>query len=405
MLAFMGLGNDALRLNPAQQVALPYRYSLAGWEAGNLLSKWVHRLATAFPWSARSAEDRRATVFEYFRLGAEIGALNARLERAAAATDDGAGESPTRLEAELAELLADRRKLRNDVEEEMEATVSAVLAEADISSWGEFIFPPVDIRLDRPPKLLVTSPRDRILRSHDVLLDPNLSVQQSETLERALYDDWGLSALVTELGGVATYPSSVVDSLPLGETLRIASHEWLHQYLAFQPLGRRIFKSSEMQTLNETFGDIAAREMGERAHRMLGGPPSATVTGGKAVPEAVAAKGKDEFDFAAEMRETRRRVDDLLAGGAINEAEAYMEERRKLFVANGSNIRKLNQAYFAFHGTYAESPASVSPIADQLHQLRDQMPGLKEFVATMSKISSYAQFLDTLERIVEGSEG
>ena len=107
----------------------------------------------------------------------------------------------------------------------------------------------------------------------------------------------------------------------------------------------------------------------------------------------------DAFDFDVEMRKTRRRVDDLLADGSVEEAESYMEERRKLFVANGFNIRKLNQAFFAFHGTYAESPTSVSPIGDQLHQLRDRMPDLGTFIGTVSRMSSYDKFLETLQRL------
>ena len=42
-----------------------------------------------------------------------------------------------------------------------------------------------------------------------------------------------------------------------------------------------------------------------------------------------------------------------------------MEERRLLMVEHGYPIRVLNQAYFAFHGAYAESPASSSPIGAQ----------------------------------------
>src|SRR5690606_25008448 len=58
------------------------------------------------------------------------------------------------------------------------------------------------------------------------------------------------------------------------------------------------------------------------------------------------------FDLGAEMHETRVTVDQLLADGRVEEAEAYMEARRQVFVANGYLIRKLNQAYFAFYGGY-----------------------------------------------------
>ena len=71
-VAFLGMSHDAFSLNPAQQVALPYQYSLVRWEAGNLLSKWVHRLTTALPWNSQSEADRRSDVREYFRLGKEI---------------------------------------------------------------------------------------------------------------------------------------------------------------------------------------------------------------------------------------------------------------------------------------------------------------------------------------------
>ncbi len=48
--------------------------------------------------------------------------------------------------------------------------------------------------------------------------------------------------------------------------------------------------------------------------------------------------------------------DELLAAGKIEEAEAYMEARRQVFWDNGYAIRKLNQAYFAFYGAYADVP-------------------------------------------------
>jgi hypothetical protein len=49
------------------------------------------------------------------------------------------------------------------------------------------------------------------------------------------------------------------------------------------------------------------------------------------------------------MHVTRLTVDELLAEGKIDEAESYMEERRRIFWDNGfQHLRKLNQAYFAF---------------------------------------------------------
>ena len=55
-----------------------------------------------------------------------------------------------------------------------------------------------------------------------------------------------------------------------------------------------------------------------------------------------------------------------------------MENRRQFFVKNGYNIRKLNQAYFAFHGTYADTASSISPIGEQVIELRSLTDNLSE---------------------------
>ena len=399
VLGFLGLSADVLKLTPAQRVALPYKYSLIEWEACNLLSKWVHRLVTSLPWRDQPALDRQSQVLQYFQLGEEVNALSAELTKTAAQRAETAPARMESLEAEMTELKATRKSLRNDVEETLEATVSAVLTQEEISSWRGLIFPPVDIRLSSPPKLLVTSPRDQIQRYHEVLLEPDVKVDQMEAMENTLKAEWDLAAVVVDLGGLSTYPASIVDTAPLSWTLHTAAHEWLHQYLAFFPLGNNIHKSPEMLTLNETMANIIGDEVGDRAYKMLGGTLSPPASGGSGDEAETAQEDENRFDYAREMRETRLHVDDLLARGAIEEAEAYMEERRLLFLENGFYIRKLNQAYFAFYGTYADRAESVSPIAEQLQEYRSLMPVLKAFVTTMSKMSSYPEFLDALERL------
>ena len=71
----------------------------------------------------------------------------------------------------------------------------------------------------------------------------------------------------------------------------------------------------------------------------------------------------------------------------------------------GYRLRKLNQAYFAFRGNYAESPASVSPIGDQLKELRSFLPSVGAFITTMSEVSTYQEFLNLLEKIKAQAEG
>ena len=70
-----------------------------------------------------------------------------------------------------------------------------------------------------------------------------------------------------------------------------------------------------------------------------------------------------------------------------------MEERRELFVDNGSPLRVLNQAYFAFYGTYAENAASVSPIASQLRLVREDSSGVGQFIKRVRGFGDYQSFL------------
>ncbi|MDP6452715.1 MAG: hypothetical protein QF898_05350, partial [SAR202 cluster bacterium] len=293
-----------------------------------------------------------------------------------------------------------REQLRPDVEEALESAISAIAQKQRLGALAELVFPPVDIRLTEPPKVLITSPRERIQRTHDVLIDPRVQVEDRESMESQLLESDDLSALVVDIGGVATYPASLYSGGDIEGTLRIAAHEWLHHYLFFKPLGQNMFESSEMQILNETLADLAGREIGNLAFQL---PSIAATLKDSNIPVAnFSGTQEDEgtrlekFDFRIEMRETRAQVDELLSKGKIEEAESFMEERRLDFVANGFNIRKLNQAYFAFNGTYADSAASSSPIADQLKRYRDSTSDVGAFVKKVAGFSSYQEFLNGL---------
>jgi hypothetical protein len=147
-----------------------------------------------------------------------------------------------------------------------------------------------------------------------------------------------------------------------------------------------------MFTINETVADLAARELGDTAFARMGGDlsvsPSRYLSGEERAPR-----------FTLEMRETRLRAGELLAQGQVEEAEQYMKERWWFLRLGGYRLRKLNQAYFAFRGRYAESAGSVSPIGDQVKELRGLVSSVGSFVQTVSKVSSYPGFLDLLERL------
>ncbi len=114
--------------------------------------------------------------------------------------------------------------------------------------------------------------------------------------------------------------------------------------------------------------------------------PTEEVQPGICLLELATASQREIFDFEDALRETRMQVDAMLEAGLVEEAETYMEERRRLINAEGYNLRKLNQAYFAFHGTYATGPGSTSEIGPQMETLRSLSPSLKEFVKTVQDL-------------------
>ena len=385
------LAGDDPRLNPAEEAALGHHYSLVAWEARNLLSKWTHRLGTYLPWKEDMVLTGRELAEEYLRLGVEARRLRGEIDRAAATGDAGALESA---EDGLADVDSTRGRMRGAVEEVIESAISGVLSDLDIGSWGPFDYPPVDIRLDEPPRVLITSPRDRIIRSHEALVSVDITTSEREAVESALLDSDDLSALVLDIGGVATFPAIVGDAGDLRGTLQTSAHEWVHYYLVahLRPLGLRVYTAPEMLVINETLADMAGREIGDLAFRALGGiiVPPADPPSKNEVDWQPADPGR--LDFGKEMHVTRLKVDELLSQGSIEEAEAYMEQRRLLFVEAGFYIRKLNQAYFAFNGTYAEQPESSSPVGEQMKDIRAASADVSALIATVSRVSTIAEF-------------
>jgi hypothetical protein len=407
LFALLFVPSGSLSLSPTKVQAARHLFSLEAWELANFPSKWLHLPLALFPGSARERASRLEQVQGYFRLGQELQELEARIRRQAALRrvggngssgkgpeEDGPPEAAlSALEERWRSLLGRRDRMRPRVEEALEAEISTTLLQEEIAyrlAGFRVLFPPVDFRFDRAPRVLIASPRDRVLLKEAVLLRPRLGLRQIEELEARVEAAGELSALVEGLGGLGTYPSIIPDSYDLRTTLHLAVHEWLHGYFFFHPLGQGYRASPEMRTLNETAADMAGRGLGDLVFQRLGGalPPPAS-------EERTEQTG---FSFNKEMRATRQRVDQLLAQGRVREAEEYMEEQRQLFVRHGYFLRRLNQAYFAFYGTYAESAASVSPIAGELQELRARLPSLGAFVKTVARFGSYQAFQEHLRR-------
>ncbi len=421
LVALLLLGLDEYDATPVELALAPYRYSIVNWELSHLPDKWARRAIAAFTPGGQASADSLASAEEFFRLGWELTNLERQLRFP---TTAGPERDEASLRREIARKEDRQRALRGEVEELIEGRLSQVAKQEGLAGIGG-VFPPVDTVFTSSPHLLVISPRERIERLSDYLLAPGLGSDEKEALEEeiaalgparrparlsqvtsragqvASEPDW--SVYVANTGGLSVYPSVVADSYGLHNAVEIAAHEWLHAWLFFKPLGRNFRSSGEMLTLNETVATIAGRELGDAVLESLTGQPVQR-------PHANPPPAEPEpqvFNFQTEMRRTRLQVDELLAAGRVEEAEAYMEEQRLMFVERGHLIRKLNQAYFAFHGTYATSPASVSPIGGQVEELRRSSASVGEFLKTVAQFATYEEFLDYLERLKaqEGNGG
>ena len=385
---------DRRNLTPAGEAALGHRYALISWEFANFPAKWLHRIYTAMPWSNTSLEQRRADLDGYQELVKSLREVRSELELApsrGAQPDETAG-----LQAALDGLLAELDRLRPSVEEYLESVISSVVEDHGLDA-GWLVWPPVDFRLDDPPLVLAISPRDRIERQETVLITPGIPVEAMERIEGSLLAGRGLSAIVEATGGLATYPTVVGYDRDLLQLLEVAAHEWLHSYLFFHPLGQKYEASQDMTTLNETLADMAGRELGGMAYSKITGKPAPPLEPPRDPSTAPPLK-PGEFDFFPFMRETRLHTEELLKAGDIPGAERYMEERRVELNSHGYRVRKINQAYFAFHGSYGENPSSVSPIARELYELRSLSSGAGEFVKLMRGVSSYEEFREVLAK-------
>ncbi|HEU4760649.1 MAG TPA: hypothetical protein VFT91_11810, partial [Dehalococcoidia bacterium] len=364
--------------DPIESAADAHAYSVPRWEFRYLAGKWLYKLGHLFDGHHAAADD--LALRRYFALSDEI----ERLSRDPAAA--GSLEAARR----------QRRELENRVENILEGRITALLRDQglvmDLPLFSDIdpVFPPVDLELDSPPRVLAVSPRDRIELQRSYLLAPGLDLAAVTSIERkaegsSVDPPAGVSALVIPTAGVATYPSVVSSEASYEDLVEDAIHEWTHQYLAFYPLGSSYFASDETRTLNETVASIAGRELARLFFQRY--PPPVTPTSAPPAPS--------DFDFTAEMRALRRQVEELLAAGRITDAEALMARKRDEFEAKGIYIRRLNQAYFAFHGSYAVSPGSIDPIGPKLQALLERAGSPGAFVRLARGLTSRAD-LDRL---------
>lgn len=369
-----------------EAVTAGQRFDFINWEsqalAGELWRRWR-------PPALPETPAQQALVRTFLQQQERLAAVHDKLERTYASRTSPAPAAGA-LAAERDRLQAAQNDLQPQVELILARQVETVLAGQGFTGAGR-VFPPVAFRLVDPPTALIISPRSRIQNQYFVGLQPGLPTPRRAALEAALDRRGDVASYVTDIGGLGSYPTMVVNSASLPYLLDTIAHEWTHTYLFTFPTNIAWAYQSDpkLTTLNETTASLVGGEISRQVISRFYPELLAQLPPLDRAGLAVPAK-PSEFFLA--MRRIRQQVDYLLAEGKIDQAEAYMEAERLKLVKQGYPLRKLNQAYFAFHGSYALSPGSIDPTGSELRQLRAASPSLKAFLDRVGWLNSPADY-------------
>lgn len=345
-------------------------------------------------------------VFEYRRVTEQLIQTESAIEQAYANPDIKDKEATTTFMREQRDkLILRQNQLAPFAEATLQSQVGEAFAELGLTTGGQTI-PPTLYHISSTPLALIVSPRDRIEQITNISVLPTLTLDQQIQLEDNVAKSMNVSTLVVPIGGVGVYPTMVMETTDLPWTLDTIAHEWTHNYLNLRPLGLNYSTTPELRTMNETTASIVGGEIGKYVLQkyypeLLASSPSRNLISlnNNLLPSY--ALDNPPFDFRAEMHTTRVKADELLAEGKIDEAEAYMEQRRQIFWQNGYLIRKLNQAYFAFHGAYADIPggaAGEDPVGPAVRALREQSASLEEFVNRIAMMTSFGELQQAIQK-------
>ena len=345
-------------------------------------------------------------VFEYLRVTQQLIQTEGSIEQIfadPAVTDKESTSAFLRTKRD--ELIAKQNSLAPFAESALQSQLSEALAALGLTTAGQPL-PPTLYHVSSTPLALIVAPRDHIHQIANVSVLPTLTLDEQIKLEDEVAKSLDVSTLVVGIGGVGVYPTMVTETTDLRWMLETIAHEWTHNYLNIRPLGLNYSTTPELRTMNETTASIAGGEVGNYVLQkyypeMLASSPSRSLI--SLDQSLLPSNGFDDpppFDFRAEMHETRVTVDEMLAQGKIEDAEAYMETRRQLFWENGYLLRKLNQAYFAFHGAYADVPggaAGEDPVGPAVRALREQSESLEDFINTIAWMTSFEQLQEAIK--------
>lgn len=376
----------------------PLEFDYVGWTLEALNSKFGQAALDAL--DSASPEERRQIVLDYLDLVSQIDQANRRLNEIYADPGISNPEIASHLvRQQLVKLETQREHLGPVAESILQSQISEIVAELGLTLGGQPL-PPILYHSTPLPTALIVSPRDEIKQLHNISLEPDISIDQRTILEDKIDQALDVSSLIVDVGGIGVYPTMVAETSNLDFLTEVVAHEWVHNFLTLRPLGLNYYASPELRTMNETAAALAGEEIGyavmERFYPELLPPPPP--------PESPAEPGEPPsppaFDFRDEMRKTRVTVDELLAEGEIEAAEDYMEARRQVFWDHGYRLRKLNQAYFAFYGAYADEPggaAGEDPVGEAVRNLYANSPSLAAFLKRIAWMTSFEELQGSLD--------
>ena len=376
----------------------PNAYNVGTWEVRNFPGKWLY-LAGNLVRGAPSEDEQNAALQRFLE-------LNARIDDLANQTSDEASRGQvvdSALVTELDALRKERDGIENEVEATIESRLSQVIEEEGLTrsvlGITDMVWPPVDTEFTDVPRALARSPRDHIELLGSSLLKEDLTLAQVEAIEAGVSQSENVSALSFPTSGVGAYPTIAEYPTDYRRAMEVIAHEWTHNYLFFRPLGVRYFKNNDLRTINETVANIVGQELAARVvERWPLESPAPSISPSTVPP-------KPGVDLHAELQKLRGDVDNLLADGKIDEAEALMEQRRRELADEGYFIRKINQAYFAYLNLYAGTTgaaAATNPIGPKVDALRSLSSSLSQFVDIVGNVTSVAD-LDRALFKLEGS--
>jgi hypothetical protein len=402
LLVILTTNTAQIQLSDIQDRILPFtsdlQFNFVGWTVNALSEKFA---AASMGWPRiLPAEETLSLVKQFSALQSRLDEVEQQLTVYYSTPDDQKDPQQfTEIKNTYDTLKAQQTLLEPVYESIVTEQIRSILKENQLTAGTQPV-PPILFRETDLPYALIISPRDRIEQSVNISLLPDLPLTTFVELEKTIEKQLNVSALVVPVGGIGTYPTMIMRTTNFDYTVEVIQHEWIHNYLTLFPLGLNYETTPELRTINETTASIAGKELGSLLINKYYPPLNLQPVLVRKLVSTPVEITPPVFDFRAEMHTTRVAVDALLAEGKFEEAETYMENRRILFLENGYTIRRINQAYFAFYGAYADQPGGAAgddPVGEAVRTLRKQKSTLAEFIKTIAWVDDYQKLLDLLK--------